>query len=438
MNEGVIGIWVRNSLEHIKIAVECLRYYSGFNNYKIVLLVDQKVLGLDVWAMEQNIACLYMNERKASAGVLMNQLLDMNENRNVIFMDDSCMVVQGTIPRLLEGLEEEPNVGAVGPMSNAFEHYQWNDQYMNYEMALNNAKGLEKRTKEVLALGPHFFMLSSEAICEIGQFDESIVDILYIVQDYFLRMILAGWKIKVCEGSFVWSLGVKKSKNSIDEKRMEEKWGMHYFNTMYNFNLLKLIEEDRDNCFKVLEIGCDCGATLLEIKNRYPNAKVYGSEINENAVKIASCVATVSVDNIENFDLGYGAGFFDYIIFGDVLEHLRNPLEVIKYCRNLLNENGCILASIPNLMHISVISQLLNGRFTYTESGLLDKTHIHFFTYDEMVKMFYDAQYQVESVLLVGGEVGEANRQLIDNLLKLGEAKDFMYSTFQYAVRARK
>ena len=68
----------------------------------------------------------------------------------------------------------------------------------------------------------------------------------------------------------------------------------------------------------------------------------------------------------------------------------------------------------------------------------MDKTHIHLFTYDEMVEMFQKAQYNIEPILLVGGDVGEENRLLIDKLLKLGNAQRFMYETFQYTVRARK
>lgn len=438
MNKGIIAICVHNPLKYTKMAVECLKYYGGVTDYEIVLLVRNEIEGLDVWARENDFACLHNEGDNNSAGALMNQVLNMSETRDIIFLDDSCMVVPGTIARLVEGISENDCIGAVGSMSNVFKHYQWNGEFMGYEEALRGANALDRRTKDVMSVAPYCFMLSGNAVRKIGLFDESLTDVVYVTQDYFLRMILSGWKIKVCESSFVWSFGINDDHNSADERRMEEKWGMHYFNTMYNTYLIDLIEEERNSSFRVLEIGCDCGATLLEIKNRYPNATVYGSEINESAVKVASCIATATVDNIEQCNLKYEQGFFDYIIFGDVLEHLRDPLKVIKYCRGLLSERGCILASIPNLMHITVIEQLLQGRFTYTENGLLDKTHIHFFTYHEMVEMFNAAQYTIECIMLVGGDVGEMYGKLIDNLLELGAAQRFMYETFQYTVRVRK
>lgn len=438
MNKGVIAIWVHNSLEYVKMAVGCLRYYGNLADCEIVLLISDDISEIDVWAKEQHITCLCNKESQAGTGALMNQVINMSKDQHVLFMDDSCMIVPGTISKLLELLGECDDIGAVGPISNAFEHFQFQGEFESYEKALSGAGGLKKQAKEVLAVAPDFFVLSGKAIQETGLFDESLTDIKYITQDYFLRMFLAGWKIKVCESAYVWSFGLLEHQNSFDESRMEEKWGMHYFNALYNDNLLELIEEERDAHFRVLEIGCDCGATLLEIKNRYPNAEVYGSEINESAAKVAAHIAAVKVNNIEECDLDYEEGFFDYIIFGDVLEHLRSPLKVITYCRELLNEKGCILASIPNLMHITVMERLLHGQFTYTETGLLDKTHIHLFTYNEIIEMFQKARYEVENVLLVWGDVGAAYSALIDELLKLGNAQRFMYETFQYAVRARK
>lgn len=98
------------------------------------------------------------------------------------------------------------------------------------------------------------------------------------------------------------------------------------------------------------------------------------------------------------------------------------------------------MASIPNLMHISVMEDLLRGNFTYTETGLLDKTHIHFFTYNEIAKIFEAGGYAVEHVKTVVFPLSVEQEQLIDRLLELNLQKDtlrFMYEAFQYVVCAR-
>ena len=130
---------------------------------------------------------------------------------------------------------------------------------------------------------------------------------------------------------------------------------------------------------------------------------------------------------------------FDYIIFGDVLEHLHDPLRTIRYCRRFLKSGGCIIASIPNVMHISVMQKLLNGDFTYTDDGLLDKTHIHLFTLNEIVKMFQAGGYAIREMEAIGLPVSDAQNEVIDKLLRCGgKAGRQMYEAFQYVVCAQK
>jgi 2-polyprenyl-3-methyl-5-hydroxy-6-metoxy-1,4-benzoquinol methylase len=121
------------------------------------------------------------------------------------------------------------------------------------------------------------------------------------------------------------------------------------------------------------------------------------------------------------------------------LEHLRNPLETLKYCEGLLNQGGHIIASIPNLMHISVIESLLNGDFTYTETGLLDKTHIHFFTFNEIVRMFQETELEIEEMVPKEDWISESQKELIEQLGKMNLAsQEFMFEAFQYLVIAKK
>jgi glycosyltransferase involved in cell wall biosynthesis/2-polyprenyl-3-methyl-5-hydroxy-6-metoxy-1,4-benzoquinol methylase len=87
---------------------------------------------------------------------------------------------------------------------------------------------------------------------------------------------------------------------------------------------------------------------------------------------------------------------FDYVIYADVLEHLTNPELVIKKAGDLLCDTGTVFISIPNLAHNDVILSLLMNKFNYSDTGLLDKTHVHFFTYNSAVAMFEKLGYKVE------------------------------------------
>ena len=141
----------------------------------------------------------------------------------------------------------------------------------------------------------------------------------------------------------------------------------------------------------VLEFGPANGRMTKYMKERL-NCKVYAVEIDEDAAKdAAQYTEKIIVDSIENYrwqeefkDLQ-----FDYIIFADVLEHLYYPEKVLKSVRDFLREDGSILVSIPNIAHNAIIINLLKNEFNYHPTGLLDDTHIRFFTkktFDELIK----------------------------------------------------
>ena len=165
---------------------------------------------------------------------------------------------------------------------------------------------------------------------------------------------------------------------------------------------------------------------------------MYGLEINPASAGIAKYFAEVAVGNIEDRQIPF-EGKFDYIIFGDVLEHLRDPQGIVRFCRELLTEPGYILTSIPNLMHVSVMEQLLHGRFIYQDEGLLDRSHIHLFTCYEIQKMFLEEGYILDVLSGTSIAFDTGREALIQKLMEISEGvEEHMYRTYQYLVRARK
>jgi len=91
------------------------------------------------------------------------------------------------------------------------------------------------------------------------------------------------------------------------------------------------------------------------------------------------------------------------IVFADVLEHLRQPEEILSRCKQLLLPSGFVIASIPNIAHWSMRWNLLFGRFDYTNLGLLDRTHLRFFTYKSAFDLFEKSGYAVDCFDFVSG-----------------------------------
>ena len=157
--------------------------------------------------------------------------------------------------------------------------------------------------------------------------------------------------------------------------------------------IIKMMKENTD----VLEIGPAHGRLTKHLKENM-NCSVDIVEIDLEAGNHAKQYARNALVGLEAGNVSADYWFetlqdnkYDYIICADVLEHLHNPDKVLERLKSLLKPDGSILISIPNFTHSSVLVNLFNDIFEYNEIGLLDNTHIHFFTYKSFMKMVKDA-----------------------------------------------
>ena len=151
----------------------------------------------------------------------------------------------------------------------------------------------------------------------------------------------------------------------------------------------------------VLDVGCACGDLGVALK-AVKQANVYGFEYNSDSIKIAQEtkayeeIHQLNLDDLKEDDFPQYQRKFDYIVCGDVLEHLRYPVNTLKILKTYLKNDGYLIASIPNVAHTSIKSNLLVNDFTYTPLGLLDETHIHLFTYKSIAEMLSQIGLKIE------------------------------------------
>lgn len=156
--------------------------------------------------------------------------------------------------------------------------------------------------------------------------------------------------------------------------------------------MLELVGTDKE----VLDVGCASGY-LAEALGRN-GCLVSGVEYDPvDAEKARPFLAELVVADLNQVDLAeqFGSSTFDMIVFGDVLEHLLDPATVLTSSLKLLRPGGSIVISIPNVAHGSLRLALLQGRWNYTDTGLLDKTHIRFFTLKTLLEMLEKAGLSV-------------------------------------------
>ena len=159
-------------------------------------------------------------------------------------------------------------------------------------------------------------------------------------------------------------------------------------NTDTNTSDWKILQNIKSNS-KVLEFGPAYGRMTKYMKENL-KCKVQIIENDPDAYKISKQYAEKGFhENINDFlwEKYCKKKLFDYIIFADVLEHLQDPILVLEKAVLLLKDDGCILISVPNIAHSAVIINLINNKFEYKNTGLLDKTHIKFFTYSSLMEM---------------------------------------------------
>ena len=148
---------------------------------------------------------------------------------------------------------------------------------------------------------------------------------------------------------------------------------------------------------KILDVGCSEGylGEYLRGLGHY----VVGVEININAaVKAEPLLDRIYKGTVQNYFNENIYDRFDVIIFGDVLEHITDPQSILEICSSRLLADGILVASLPNVAHISVRSMLLEGRWEYTKLGILDETHIRFFTKKSAIELFKTAGFDLEEV----------------------------------------
>lgn len=210
----------------------------------------------------------------------------------------------------------------------------------------------------------------------------------------------------------------------------------------FEWSRMEMLPFVPSNCRRVLHVGCG-GGTFGESLKRTRKVEVWGVEPVRSAAQKAARKLDHVIEGPFNPETGLPAGTFDCVIFNDVLEHMLAPEEALRYARVLLTPGGVVVASIPNIRSFPTVWQLIfHARWEYEDAGVLDKTHLRFFTKSSIVNMFEREEYALESISGINAYIGtpKTGRRLwmayrLANALFLGKLDDMKF--LQFAVVAR-
>lgn len=158
-----------------------------------------------------------------------------------------------------------------------------------------------------------------------------------------------------------------------------------------------------DTLDSVLEIGCGGGATMKWVRTIRPVRYAAGVELFPAAAEVAKLVFdAVEVNDVNSAIYDFKERKFDTILALDILEHLADPTSIVRRLYDMLKPGGIFIASVPNIAHYSVSLPLaFRGLWEYKDSGLLDRTHLHFFTRKSALALITDAGLEIADLRIV-------------------------------------
>ncbi|MXQ54877.1 glycosyltransferase [Shimazuella alba] len=441
-----IVILTYNQVEMTKRCIDSIREHTP-ENYELIVVDNHSTDDTVSYLKEQkDIVCIFNDENRGFAGGC-NQGIEISTGDYVLLLNNDTVVTSGWLSSMIRVIEKE-KVGLVGPVSNYVSgaqqisvSYQTMEQLPAFADAYTQQ--MKNKDKQVLRLVGFCLLIKREVIEKIGVLDELYVKGSFEDDDYCLRAAIAGYQLRIALDSYVHHEGHVTFNNNQDlniqhlywlnRAKFIEKWNGDII--YYLFTRPEIIDMVPTDAKRILDVGCAAGATGVELMNRQ-DCQIFGIELNEQVAQIArGNYEDVRVGDLEKLTFEYPENYFDAIVFADVLEHLRDPWALLKQFHHYLRPGGTVICSIPNIGHAEALIPLLKGDFTYVPAGILDQTHLRFFTAKTVPTLFPDHLFQIESI--APKEMGvEKNTELfLQEVSHLG--KRFGIELDQLAERAR-
>ncbi len=174
---------------------------------------------------------------------------------------------------------------------------------------------------------------------------------------------------------------------------------LHFNSLRHDYAPVGLLEMVSSPPREVLDVGCFCGGSGQWLKKQFPSVRLTGIEMLDKAANVArEKYDTVIISRFEDIETNVWQSKFDAIIAADVLEHLYNPWGALERLKPLLAPGGAIYISLPNIRNLNILMGLAGGEWRYASFGILDITHIRFFTKAQSLEMLQQTGWAVSEI----------------------------------------
>jgi 2-polyprenyl-3-methyl-5-hydroxy-6-metoxy-1,4-benzoquinol methylase len=216
-----------------------------------------------------------------------------------------------------------------------------------------------------------------------------------------------------------------------------EPWSLiHNFGDYFTGERDDLIQLVPTECKRILDIGCAAGMYGKKLRRHMPEVHLTGVELNPEMAALAQeHYDRVVIEPVQ--DIEFSAGF-DLINCGDVLEHLKDPWAVLSKLRTLLTDHGCLVLSVPNVGHWTVVQDLLLGRFEYVPWGILCITHLRWFTEESIRQALDQAGFVIELFERQQVEPTPQGQEFVRTMVEQGLGNEKSLLSNEFLIRAYK
>jgi GT2 family glycosyltransferase len=401
------------------LCIDSIRQFTELGTYEIIVVDNASIDGTIEWLKQQDDIKTILNNENLGFPKGCNQGIEIASGENILLLNNDTLVTQNWLDNLLACLYSSADIGAVGPVTNSAAYYSTIPvQYRSLEemhefSSYYNISDCNKWDARLKLIG-FCMLIKKEVIDKIGLMDERFTPGNFEDDDFSIRMRQTGYHLVLCRDTFIHHFGSiswKENRNaysgllSENEKKFKEKWGTDSKDYIIHFDLLQKIHKDENAELNILHIGCKAGGTLLELRNRYKKAKLYGIEKSSDLSKESIAFVELGylfneADNLKNY--------FDIILFTDDNVQLTN--DYIRKLKDLLKDDGLLISKLPNLSHFSLINSVLSGDNPYSDRFQ------HYYNLNEITKIFEDT---MSNVSMVESPIPQESKQKITEGLSI-------------------
>ncbi len=254
-----------------------------------------------------------------------------------------------------------------------------------------------------------------------------------------LDSVMEGLKKMNSESKTIQVEDSRNGKGGMNQGRQPRRGGKAP--TYYRFSRPEVVSFVPESAHRILDVGCACGALGASLKNRQ-SCEVTGVEfVPEIAQEARERLDHVITGDIEQLAPAFPRKYYNCIVLADVLEHLRDPITVLENLKDSLTDDGTVVLSVPNVRHWSVLKDLLEGRWQYIDAGILDNTHLRFFTRSSLIELLQGVGLQITQVQAVVMSGERVPQTLVSALQAAGlDTRSLVEESaaYQYLITAQK